>query len=67
MMRRSRKPEIMAEAAYAILCRPASAYTSNFVLDEDILREEGVVDFGSFAYETGAELMMDLFVDSETA
>lgn len=67
MMRRSRKPDIMAEAAYAIFRRSASEYTSNFVLDEDVLREEGVVDFDSFAHEAGAELMIDLFVDSETA
>jgi citronellol/citronellal dehydrogenase len=66
MMRRSRKPEVMADAAYAIFCRSASEYTSNFVLDEDILREEGVVDFDCFAYEPGAELETDLFVDSES-
>jgi citronellol/citronellal dehydrogenase len=67
MMRRSRTPEIMAEAAYAIFDRPAAAYTGNFVLDEDVLREDGLTDFDRFAYAPGERLMLDLFVEGEPA
>src|ERR1044072_6667929 len=45
LMRRSRRPEIMADAAHAIFLRDARRYTGNFVLDDDVLREEGVTDF----------------------
>jgi citronellol/citronellal dehydrogenase len=41
-MGRSRKPEIMADVAYAILCRSARSYSGHFVLDEGILREDGM-------------------------
>jgi citronellol/citronellal dehydrogenase len=40
-----RKPEIMADAAYIILTRDARNFTGNFVIDEEILKEEGVRDF----------------------
>jgi putative sterol carrier protein len=58
-----RRPEIMADAAYAILIRDSLKYTGNFVIDEDILKEEGVTDFDQYAYEPGTELMPDFFLD----
>lgn len=61
MMRRSRSPEIMADAAHAILCRDAS-FTGHFVLDEDVLREEGVTDFLPYSYDSSCELELDIFV-----
>jgi citronellol/citronellal dehydrogenase len=64
LMRRSRKPEIMADAAHAIFLREARRYTGNFVLDEDILREEGRTDFDDYRYDPAEELEMDLFVES---
>jgi citronellol/citronellal dehydrogenase len=48
MVQRSRKPEMMADAAYAILTRPSRATSGNFFVDEDVLREEGVTDFGCY-------------------
>lgn len=63
MMRRSRRPEIMADAAHAMLCRDARTYTGNFVLDEDVLREEGVTEFGGYAFDATADLEPDIFVD----
>ena len=62
MMRRSRKPEIMADAAYAILRRPAREYTGNFVIDDDVLREEGITDFSGYASDPGRDLQTDIFV-----
>jgi citronellol/citronellal dehydrogenase len=59
---RSRKPEIMADAAHAILSRSSRETTGNFFIDEDVLRTAGVTDFTRYAVEPGAELLSDLFV-----
>jgi citronellol/citronellal dehydrogenase len=61
--RHGRTPEIVAEAAYAIVVRPAGACTGNFFIDEDVLRAEGVQDFERYAVKRGEPLMRDLFVD----
>jgi citronellol/citronellal dehydrogenase len=61
-IRRSRKPEIMADAAHAILTRPGRECTGNFFIDEEVLRSEGVNDFAPYAMDPGAELMPDLFL-----
>jgi len=63
LMRRSRKPEIMADAAYAIFNRDARQFSGNFVLDEDVLVEEGVSDFSAYRYDPTFELEIDIFVD----
>lgn len=62
VMRRSRKPEIMADAAHAILTRPSRQCTGNFFLDEDVLTAEGVTDFDQYAVTPGSQLFPDLFV-----
>jgi len=59
-----RNVDIMSDAAYAILSKPAS-YTGNFVIDETILRQEGVVDFDPYAIEPGHPLLPDFFLDEE--
>jgi len=58
-----RKSTIVADAAHAILTRPARACSGRFLIDEDVLREIGVVDFDAYAVEPGAELMPDFFLD----
>jgi citronellol/citronellal dehydrogenase len=58
-----RKPDIVADAAHALLMRPAREYTGHFAIDEEILREAGMVDFQSYAVEPGATLLPDLFLD----
>lgn len=60
---RCRKPEIVADAAHAMLVRPARDYTGHFAIDEDVLREAGVSDFDSYAMQPGAALLPDLFLD----
>lgn len=61
---RSRTPEIVADAAYEILRRPARECTGNFFIDEDVLREAGVTDFSKYANDPSAQLAPDLFVTS---
>ena len=59
----SRSVEIMADAAYAILARPAQKCSGNFFIDEEVLREEGVTDFSPYAPgAAGKPLQTDFFV-----
>ncbi len=63
MMQRSRTPEVMADAAHAILTRPARECTGNFFIDDAVLYEQGVRDFEPYSVEPGSVLFADLFVD----
>ena len=63
MMRQSRKPEIMADAAHAILTSDSRTCTGNFFIDEDVLRAHGVTDFEQYAMEKGVEPLPDYFLD----
>uniref|UniRef100_A0A6Q2ZEZ0 Hydroxysteroid dehydrogenase-like protein 2 n=1 Tax=Esox lucius TaxID=8010 RepID=A0A6Q2ZEZ0_ESOLU len=60
--KRCRNVDIMSDAAYAIFSKPPS-YTGNFVIDEDILRKEGIKDFDVYAIAPGNPLMPDFFLD----
>ncbi|GAA6076717.1 hydroxysteroid dehydrogenase-like protein 2, partial [Tachysurus ichikawai] len=59
-----RKVDIMADAAYAILSKPVS-YTGHFVIDDDILKKEGIKDFDVYAVEPGHQLLPDFFLDED--
>lgn len=59
---RCRTPAIVADAAHAILARPARERTGEFLLDEDVLRAEGVEDFDQYAVDPGQPLLPDLFL-----
>jgi citronellol/citronellal dehydrogenase len=61
--RHGRTPDIVADAALVVLEREARACTGNFFIDEDVLREAGVRDFGKYAVKPGEELFPDFFVD----
>ena len=61
-IRRCRQPEIMADAAHAILTRDSRGCTGNFFIDEDVLSGEGVTDFSPYAVDPRAELLPDFFV-----
>jgi citronellol/citronellal dehydrogenase len=63
MMAASRKPEIMADAAHAILVREARACTGNFFIDYEVLAAEGVTDLSRYEFVPGAQLMNDFFLD----
>ncbi|HEV2062596.1 MAG TPA: NAD(P)-dependent oxidoreductase [Solirubrobacteraceae bacterium] len=62
-MRRSRRPELYADAAYAVITKPSREYTGRSLLCEDVLAAEGVTDMERYAYVEGAEPQVDLFVD----
>ena len=62
MIKMSRKPEIIADAAYYIFNRNAKICSGRFCIDEDILHEEGIHDFGVYAVDPSSPLMPDLFL-----
>lgn len=63
-LQRSRKPEIYADAAHAILRRPSRSCTGNLYLVEDVLAEEGITDLSAYGYGgSDADLQVDLYVD----
>jgi citronellol/citronellal dehydrogenase len=63
---RCRKPEIMADAAHAVLTRDASdpANTGNFYIDDEVLAAAGITDLSAYAVQPGANLRTDIFLDS---
>ncbi len=64
MMKRGRKPEIMGDAACALLRRPPTRTTGQCMIDDEVLREEGITDLEHYRYDPdGPELMNDLFLD----
>jgi citronellol/citronellal dehydrogenase len=64
LIKHCRKPEIMADAAHATITKGLD-FTGNFLIDEQVLREEGVKDFSSYAVASGEPLRPDLFIDAE--
>ncbi|GHB53161.1 SDR family oxidoreductase [Persicitalea jodogahamensis] len=65
LMRRSRTPEIMADAAFHILSRDSRECTGNFFVDEEVLKAEGVTDFAKYRVDSNLsdeELMPDFFL-----
>lgn len=63
-MRRSRRPEILADAAYEIMCRPSRENTGNFYIDDEVLAEAGITDLSPYAFVENAELQRDIFLDT---
>ncbi|MBD79440.1 MAG: short chain dehydrogenase [Crocinitomicaceae bacterium] len=63
VVKRSRKPGIVSEAAYYILGRNSATSTGNFFIDEEILKEEGITDLEQYKVNPGSELLRDLFLD----
>ena len=62
-MARARRPELYADAAYAVITKPSRDCTGNAFLCEDVLAADGVTDFDQYAYHPGAQPEVDLFVD----
>jgi citronellol/citronellal dehydrogenase len=62
ILRASRKPAIVADAAHAILLRDSKTFSGHFFLDEEVLRAEGMKDFDQYAVSPGEPLHNDLFV-----
>ena len=72
LMARSRKPEIMAEAAWVILTSGPREVTGNFFIDDEVLAAQGVTDLSAYAHDASKpgsvghgpnDLGLDLFLD----
>ena len=65
MMQLGRKASIMADAAAAILKRDAKKVTGNFFIDEEVLREEGIINFDAYRVNPATredQLIPDFFI-----
>ena len=65
LLRFCRKPEIVADAAYAILAGPSRERTGQFLIDDEVLAASGVTDFDRYQVEPGAPLALDFFLDDK--
>jgi citronellol/citronellal dehydrogenase len=65
MMRASRRPEIMGDAAHAILTKPAREFTGQFCIDDKVLYASGVRDFEPYRVDPAVALMSDFFVPDD--
>ncbi len=66
LMRCSRRPEILADAAYRIFAKPAGSFTGQFLIDDTFLAGEGVTDFGPYRVDPSAPLAPDFFVPDDS-
>ena len=65
LMAHSRKPEILADAAYAIFHKPAKSFSGHFLIDDVFLTGEGVKDFDTYRVDPSQSLQQDLFVSGD--
>ena len=63
LVRRSRTPAIMADAAHVILTQPSREYTGRFCVDDEVLESAGVSDLTPYAVDPSVELAPDFFVE----
>jgi len=63
LLDKSRQPEIVADAAYAIVTKDSQRVTGNFFIDQEVLEKEGTTDFSRYAINPEGSLQEDLFVD----
>ena len=62
LIKMSRTPEIIADAAFYILSKPSIECTGNSFIDEDVLANEGITDLEKYSIEPGGKLYTDLFL-----
>jgi len=62
LVKMSRTPEILADAAYYILKQPSAECTGNLFIDEEVLAKEGITDLDKYAIVPGGQLYNDLFI-----
>jgi citronellol/citronellal dehydrogenase len=65
VMRMSRTPDIMADAAYLVFQKPAKSFTGNFLIDDTFLAGEGVADFEKYRVDASEPLVPMVFVPDE--
>lgn len=62
---RCRTPEIVADAAHAILVRPSDGFAGHFLIDDDVLFATGITDFKRYAVDPTQTLLPDLFLNDD--
>ena len=67
MIARGRKPDIVADAAYIIFNKPSLQFTGQFVIDDNLLAENGVTDFDHYRVDPTQPLAPDFFVPDDSA
>ncbi|MGF1544218.1 MAG: SDR family oxidoreductase [Parvularculaceae bacterium] len=67
MVKGSRTPEILADAAHAVFSKPARSFTGNFLIDDTFLHENGVTDFERYRVDPSRPLVPDFFVPETPA
>jgi citronellol/citronellal dehydrogenase len=65
MMRASRTPDILADAAHAIFSKDARAFSGNFLIDDTFLAGEGVTDFERYRVDPSVPLAPVFFVPDD--
>jgi citronellol/citronellal dehydrogenase len=65
MIRASRTPEIMGDAAHVILTKPSREFSGNFCIDDKVLYDSGVTDFECYRVDPTSPLMSDFFVPDD--
>jgi citronellol/citronellal dehydrogenase len=65
IMRMSRKPDIIADAAYGIFLKPAREFTGQFLIDDTFLAGEGETDFDKYRVDPSQPLAPDFFVPDD--
>ena len=58
-----RSPEIMGDAAHAVLTRPAAGFSGNFLIDDQVLRQAGVTDLSAYTVDPSKPLLPDLYIE----
>jgi citronellol/citronellal dehydrogenase len=66
LMQASRTPEILADAAHMIFCKPAKSFTGHFIIDDTFLYENGVREFDHYRVDPSVALMEDFFVPADS-
>jgi citronellol/citronellal dehydrogenase len=66
-MRQARKPDIVADAAYAVFAKPAREFAGRFLIDDTFLAQEGVTDFDRYRVDPAQQLARDFFVPDDIA
>ena len=67
VMRMSRTPAIMADAAYLVFQKPSRSFTGHFLIDDTFLAAEGVTDFEQYRVDPNEPLARTFFVPDEPA
>jgi citronellol/citronellal dehydrogenase len=65
IMRSSRTPEILADAAAMIFAKPSREFTGRFIIDDTFMAGEGVTDFERYRVDPSVPLMPDFFVPDD--